>query len=644
MNQLSDIDLVILAGGKGTRLSSVLGNKPKPLATIDGKSLLERQIELAASTGITTIRLMIHHLADHIRDALGNGDRWNVKLVYHEEKVPLGTAGCVLEACQEFSERFFVFYGDTLIDVDLFRVFQHHVKSKAEATLFIHPNSHPYDSDLIEIDNSGWITAFHGYPHSEGYYLPNLVNAALYLIENSALKPWTHAVQKMDFAKHLFPKMIDAGAKILGYKSREYIKDMGTPDRLEQGERDLKSGKLQKLSYRQSASALFLDRDGTINVEKNLISDPEDIELIDNAARAIESINRSGSLAVVITNQPLIARGDCTESELRTIHHKLETELGKNQAYLDAIYYCPHHPHSGYPGEVVDLKIDCECRKPKCGLIEKAITDLDIDRTSSWMIGDSTTDIEAGQRAGLKSILVKTGHAGRDSKSPAVADYEFGDLYDAAEFALVGFEKLFQSIDAIKAQLLPQRLIMVGGLSRSGKSTWSNTCKRVLEGETRKVHSISLDSWIVDNGNRVAGDVTTRFRISEINRFLESIVIAQSTIEIDYTLYDRWSKRQSRDYKRSIKIDSNDIVIIDGVIALADFVLPIEEFVGGPVFRIYIDAPISTVRDRFERDYSQRGLSAAEVDDLWRERAIDEFPIVSKSKSTADLVVHLNRL
>ena len=150
--------------------------------------------------------------------------------------------------------------------------------------------------------------------------------------------------------------------------------------------------------------AIFLDRDGTINKYVGFLRNINDFELLPGASDAIKMINSSGYLAIVITNQPVIARGEVTFEELDEIHNKMETLLGNDGAYLDAIYYCPHHPHRGYDGEIPELKIDCDCRKPKPGLLFKAAKDFNIDLSKSWMIGDDDTDVEAGFNAGCRAI------------------------------------------------------------------------------------------------------------------------------------------------------------------------------------------------------------------------------------------------
>ena len=115
-----------------------------------------------------------------------------------------------------------------------------------------------------------------------------------------------------------------------------------------------------------------------------------------------------------MTNQPVIARGEVTTEELGTIHNKLETLLGAEGAYIDGLYYCPHHPHKGYEGEVPELKIECDCRKPKPGMLVKAAEDFNIDLGHSWIIGDGEVDVMAGKAAGCRTALIGTEDYGQD--------------------------------------------------------------------------------------------------------------------------------------------------------------------------------------------------------------------------------------
>ena len=190
------------------------------------------------------------------------------------------------------------------------------------------------------------------------------------------------------------------------YDSPEYVKDMGTPDRYYSVCKDCKEGRIEAKNLKNKQKAIFLDRDGTLNKYVGFLRNIDDFELIDGVAEAIRKINESGYLAIVVTNQPVIARGEASFEELEEIHSKMETLLGKEGAYLDAIYYCPHHPNKGYKGERPELKIDFDCRKPNPGMLLKAAADFNIDLSQSWMIGDGENDVKAGINAGCKTVLL----------------------------------------------------------------------------------------------------------------------------------------------------------------------------------------------------------------------------------------------
>lgn len=429
------MQVAIVAGGKGTRLRRRIGDLPKPLAPVAGKPLLEYQIELAAEQGATRILLLTGYGAAAIRDFAGDGSRWGLDIDYHEETAPLGTAGCVLDALPKLEERFTVLYGDTMLAVDLRRFFGNHAASGADATLFVHPNDHPHDSDLVEAGEDGRIVRFHPYPHPEGAWLPNLVNAAAYVLSRSALEPFRGEFTAGDFAKHLFPKMLERGLYLRAYQSPEYIKDAGTPERLDRVERDFGSGRIRALSA-GARRAVFLDRDGTLTRSTALVRSPEELELLDGAACAVRTLNHAGWLAVLATNQPVVARGECSDAELRRIHNKLETLLGREGAYLDAIYYCPHHPHSGYPGERPELKIECGCRKPAAGMLTRAAADLGLDLARCWIVGDSTMDIATAANAGVQSVLVETGNGGADGRYQAAPTFLAVDVNAAVNAIL----------------------------------------------------------------------------------------------------------------------------------------------------------------------------------------------------------------
>ncbi len=400
--------VVVIAGGQGTRIASVNSEIPKALIPINGKPILEYEVELAKRYGHKEFLFVIGYMGDQIESYFGDGSKWGVQIEYFRETKPLGTAGALGYLKDKLTEDFFVFYGDTVMDIDLNHMLEYHKTKDADATLMIHPNDHPYDSDLVEMDTSGRITGFLCKPHPEGFVFHNHVNAAVFVFSPKVLDR-VIVGEKNAMEKGVLRKCIEDGLKVYGYITFEYLKDMGTPDRYYAVCDDVIGGKVSRLCRQNARPAIFLDRDGTINEEVNLLNKPEQLKLIEGAAEAIHLINKSDYLAVIVTNQPVIARNLCSLEELDFIHATLETLLGKEGAYVNAIYYCPHHPDKGYPEERPEFKIDCDCRKPKPGMLLQAAKDWNIDLSRSYMIGDSDRDLKVGQNAGCKdSIVIKT--------------------------------------------------------------------------------------------------------------------------------------------------------------------------------------------------------------------------------------------
>ena len=406
---------VIMAGGRGTRISALFPDIPKPLIPLCGKPVLEWEILSLRDQGFTEMILTVSHMADQIMAYFGDGSRLGVRIEYFVEEKPLGNAGALFRL--GLTEDFLLLNADAVFDVDFNRFAAAHREKHALATLFTHPNSHPYDSGIVVADERGAVLRWLAKEDPRPEWVRNRVNAGLHILspevlKRSGIRPETIGTEgpdgkivKADLDRQLLKPLCGTGTMFC-YDSPEYVRDMGTPDRFETVRRDFERGTVQARNLKNRQKAVFMDRDGTINVYKGFLRRTEDLELIPGAAEAIRRINASGYLAVVVTNQPVIARGEVTEEELREIHNKMETLLGREGAYLDAIYYCPHHPHSGFPGERKELKIDCACRKPKPGLLLRAAEDLNIDLSASWMIGDEEKDVQAGRAAGCRTALI----------------------------------------------------------------------------------------------------------------------------------------------------------------------------------------------------------------------------------------------
>lgn len=436
---------VIMAGGKGTRISELFPDIPKPLipiSTIDKetgkkieKPVLQWEIESLASQGFKEIILTVSHMHEKIQDYFGDGSEFGCHIEYFVEETPLGNAGALFKMRSELGEEpFLLLNADAVFDVDFRRMVDYHKTKGAAVTLFTHPNSHPYDSGLIIADDdhsvSAWLTKED--PRPEFY--KNRVNAGLHVINPKVLDTvdinaetigttdeQTGKVIKIDLDRQILKPLCGKG-QMFAYDSPEYVKDMGTPERFYSVSHDFDAGVVESKNLSHKQKAIFLDRDGTINKYVGFLRNIDDFELCDGVAEAIKRINESGYLCIVITNQPVIARGEVTVEELNLIHNKMETLLGQEGAYVDALYYCPHHPDSGFEGEVKELKVVCDCRKPKPGMLIAASQDFNIELGSSWMIGDGKNDIGAGKAAGCKTVLIGTDDFGQDVKADSLLD------------------------------------------------------------------------------------------------------------------------------------------------------------------------------------------------------------------------------
>lgn len=422
---------VIMAGGRGTRIASIAGDRPKPMIEIAGMPVLEHGIRCLHRQGYDDMIITVGHLGEAIMDYFGDGSRvspatgetFGVHIEYHNEREPMGNAGALFKLRERLDGDFLLLNGDLVFDVDLDRFVAYHKGHGKLATLFTHPNDHPYDSSLIIADKDG---AVQGWIPKEGQrplYYHNRVNAGLHVISPRLLDQ-DIGMARVDLDRHLLLPLAGTG-EMYAYDSPEYVKDMGTPERYESVCRDFRNGRVQAKNLKNRQRAVFLDRDGTLNEHVGFLRDIDKLMLIPGTAAAVRQINMSGYLAVVATNQPVVARGEVTFGQLRGIHDRLETLLGREGAYLDAIYVCPHHPHKGYQGEIPGLKKECGCRKPKPGLLLQAAGDFNIDLGASWMVGDSGADIAAGRAAGCRTALIGRPDAlyGQDATVRSLSDF-----------------------------------------------------------------------------------------------------------------------------------------------------------------------------------------------------------------------------
>ena len=626
---------VILVGGKGTRLGAVTAQIPKPLVPINGRALLDRQLDQLGRYGITDVTLLASHLADQIEAHVVTRAALGLRVRVHREQVPLGTAGGLHEIAGELTDPFLLVYGDVLFDVDLRRLLDAHRTRVGLATLVVHPNDHPYDSDLVEIDSANRITAVHSKPHVPGRHFHNLVNAGLYVLSPRILDFIPRGVAT-DFGKDIFPA-IYAKEAIFGYPTPEYIKDMGTPARLARVSADEASGKVARWNLESSRPAVFLDRDGVLNESDGYIDTPDKLQILPGVAEAVRRLNDSDYLSVVVTNQPVVARNLTTLEGLDAIHKKLETVLGESHAWLDAIFFCPHHPDRGFPGENVALKIDCDCRKPKTGLIDAARARFNIDMSRSCIVGDSARDILCGKAAGVTTIGVRSGEGCRDVTTSSRPDFMFEDLPEAVDFVL---DPPWRSeLDSVAAEVVSQLerprerplVVSIGGNSRAGKSTFAELLRRELQQRGVSALKVNLDDWLLPRSERTATmGVLDRFQVTQLERDMPALLSGHPVSRLPYDSLSGAPRSEAIEYRS----DGMEVIILDGVVALGtDGLRAIGDY------RVFMNVSLEAWRARGAAFLAWKGHGPDQIANILDSRTTDEFSVIAAHARWASAVV-----
>lgn len=277
--------VVIMAGGKGTRISSVASNIPKPMIKIEGIPVLEREIEYLKKQGFDDILITVSHLGDIIMDYFGDGSGnspvtgqpFGVHIEYYFEREPLGNAGALFKIKDKLTEDFLLLNADAMFDVDFNRFVEYHKQHGGLVTLFTHPNSHPYDSGLIIADKNGAVEKWLAKEDERPLYYRKRVNAGLHVINPEILAlsgidaeavgkiGGDEKSVKVDLDRQLLKPLAGTG-KMFCYDSPEYVKDMGTPDRYYSVCADYREGRVTGKNLKNKQKAIFLDRDGTINM------------------------------------------------------------------------------------------------------------------------------------------------------------------------------------------------------------------------------------------------------------------------------------------------------------------------------------------------------------------------------------------
>lgn len=382
------MEAIILAGGFGTRLRHIVKDVPKPMANVNYKPFLRYILSYLKRNKINKVILATGYKSEIIEKYFEN-EYHGIEILYSVEKEPLGTGGAIkkaLEYCND--EDVFIINGDTYFDVDLISMKKFHKSKKSLLTIATKKMNQFNRYGNILFDEEKKIKFF----QEKRFVDEGNINGGVYIISKTALDYVSDT--KFSFEKIFMEANVGKNC-FYSFESNGYFIDIGIPEDYERAQNDFKNFEKNK------NKALFLDRDGTINIDNGYTHKLEDLNFIESIPKLISTYNKTGYKVIVITNQAGIARGYYSVKEMHNFHKYMDQQLEAFDAYIDAYYYCPHHPE--FTGK-------CKCRKPNTKMIEDAIEDFNIDIKESILIGDTKVDVETGEKLGIKSYITKDAH------------------------------------------------------------------------------------------------------------------------------------------------------------------------------------------------------------------------------------------
>jgi mannose-1-phosphate guanylyltransferase/phosphomannomutase len=630
----------IVAGGLGTRASGMTaGRIPKALLPVAGVPVIFRQMRVLRREGVTEVDVLAGHLGDQLEKALApEAAALGLALRIIVERTPLGTAGC-LTTLSPSADDLLIVYGDILFDISLAPLYEFHRRQRAVVTLVAHPNDHPRTSDLI-VEDDGLVKKILPYRQPREDDQRNLVPTGIY-VASPAFFTQIEPGKKADMIQDLLPALIESGAKLAVYNSPEYLRDVGSAARHELAERDLIAGRVEAMNKAHPRPAIFFDCDGVLNEEPGGqgVVTADDVKIIPGAGAAVRRAREASLLTVAITNRPQVAKGFVTFEGLSRILGRLEAQLAEDGGVLDRIYFCPHHPEAGFPGEVSALKVRCECRKPGTLLLRQALTELPIDRRRSALIGDSLRDIGAARGVGVWAYGVRSGHGCRDRERyereigvPPAPDLMFDDVSEAVDFAIDYATVVTPVVAAIQALIAEKHapvLIGVCGRSRAGKSCMAHAIVRVLTEKGLECRQVRLDDWIVPVEHRGPNSsVETRNRVDALPDVVRALRAGKCVRAPGYNAATRTTGDAS-----SYDPAGQSVIVLDGIFAGHQAIRKMLDFM------VFAAVPKELQRARFEAFYRWKQFDADAIEALWRERSADEWPAVDAQRDSADFVL-----
>jgi histidinol-phosphate phosphatase family protein len=371
---------------------------------IDGISLLQWHMRLLEPSEISEAIVVAGHLGEQVSDLATRVNPHGLSLrVIHEQEQKGTVAALALAAQHTDNDEFLVILGDILMSMPIQQFLNDWRASGANVAVVVHPSTHPEDSDAAFPSHDGSVIVV---PKSEPRdHIPNMSSAGLFAITREGIARYGNL---RDVGSDLLPAAASKG-DLSAFISSHYLKDTGTPQRLSATQDDVARGALARRGQLTPRRALFLDRDGVINPSTTVFHKPDHYELLPGVGESIREANQRGVPTVVVTNQPAIAKGFMTFEEHQRIRAKMDRLLGAHGAFVDDYLFCPHHPDAGFEGEIIGLKIACDCRKPAISMAHLAQARHSLELSGSVMVGDTDRDRGFAKGAGMHFIHVTQG-------------------------------------------------------------------------------------------------------------------------------------------------------------------------------------------------------------------------------------------
>lgn len=396
---------MIIAGGMGSRLVKSGFNRPKSLISVNGQTLIDTQLDFLVKHGFKRVYVALGYGSNEILEHLARRPiSLETEIVLVVEDEVRGTGGALLGLKNHIKGDIFVIYGDVLVDIYMDRILKGNQDSIA--SIITRRSNHPSDSDLVEVNHERKLLFFHSKPHKGKVQVRNIAATGIFIFSPSSLHKLSikFGFSSFNLEREGVMYLLSCGDSIATIPAIGMVQDLGTFERMQAAD---EIWQLHQASPKKWP-AIFLDRDGTINYSKGYISKVSEFVLYEDTPEAISRLRKQGYFVFVVTNQPVIARGEASWGRLEEIHFRLDEILEETaDTFVDEIFICPHHPDTGFVGEVFALKFDCNCRKPKTGLIERCLEDYPVDLSRSWVVGDSWRDFELAEKLNINFAAVR---------------------------------------------------------------------------------------------------------------------------------------------------------------------------------------------------------------------------------------------